>query len=265
MDELFGEDEDIIENKDILSPRPSSCGVLSFHAGTEDSLFLYLERNVIRGDPQTLLTAIDTFCYKRHWMMHIGDQKLRILQSEVLDFQSKNEEGMVCLEIGSYCGYSAVGIAAILRPGDTLYCVDCESKCIEWTQRMVEFAGVQDKVTLIEGVIDEITIEVLRNKIRPKCIDIVFIDHDKQRYCHDLQFVDEHDLLKQGTVVIADNILSFGHPINDYLDYVRDPAGPFQSSKSYQSTVEYSCNVEGVSDAELPPQFIDAVEVSVHR
>jgi hypothetical protein len=53
--------------KKLLQARPQSCGLLAFHNGTEESLLLYVQRNATRGDPLSVLKAVDVFCYSRHW------------------------------------------------------------------------------------------------------------------------------------------------------------------------------------------------------
>ena len=58
---------------------------------------------------------------------------------------------LVCLEIGSYCGYSAVAIASQLAFGGMLYCVELHPKCAAWTTRMVALAGLSDRVKVIQG------------------------------------------------------------------------------------------------------------------
>ena len=89
-------------------------------------------------------------------------------------------------------------------------------------------------------------------------IDLLLIDHDKKQYKSDLLLFESSSLLGNGTLVVADNVLSFGVPIQDYLDYVRDEKGPFSSSSCYPCSIEYA-------DADTPHPTEDALEVSVHR
>ena len=152
FDDSDGEDSDYDEEmntnldletgrQQLLSKRPRTCGVMAFHNGTEEALFLYVQRNASRGDPDSVLKAIDVFCYSRHWMMHCGDMKIqflvralslcRELRSRDLSWTGNLKNvpegtiGLKCLEIGSYCGYSAVKIASTFSPSgaDFLYCI----------------------------------------------------------------------------------------------------------------------------------------------
>lgn len=122
----------------LLLSRPAACGVMAFHNGTEEALLLYVERYAQRGTPASVLDAIDSFCYGRHWMMHCGDKKVKYLEKALQLGREKattntcSESGcpvassqLVCLEIGSYCGYSAVKIASTFGSSDNefLYCI----------------------------------------------------------------------------------------------------------------------------------------------
>jgi hypothetical protein len=142
----------------MLLKRPQNCGVMAFHGGTEESLFLFVKRNAQQGNPSSVLKAIDVFCYSRHWMMHTGDRKVQFLDKalhlskelklrasinvqnndcSIIDNLIKSvddisngkkvrtTDGLICLEIGSYCGYSAVKIAATFKESDDsfLYCI----------------------------------------------------------------------------------------------------------------------------------------------
>ena len=89
-------------------------------------------------------------------------------------------------------------------------------------------------------------------------IDVLLIDHDKKLYKSDLVLFESAGLLGEDTLVIADNVLSFGVPIQDYLDYVRNESGPFKSSTCHISTIEYA-------DASTSVPTEDGLEVSVHR
>jgi hypothetical protein len=137
--------------RQLLLSRPAACGVMAFHNGTEEALLLFVERYAQRGNPASVLDAIDSFCYGRHWMMHCGDKKVKYLEKALQLGREKvkvTASGMnhcpvassqlVCLEIGSYCGYSAVKIASTFGSSDNefLYCVGKTTST--WKQSLLE-------------------------------------------------------------------------------------------------------------------------------
>lgn len=50
------------------------------------------------------------------------------------------------LELGAYCGYSAVRMARLLPPGARLLTIEVNPDYAAITQQMLDFAGLQDKV-----------------------------------------------------------------------------------------------------------------------
>lgn len=119
------------------------------------------------------------------------------------------------------------------------------------TRCEVILGGAQTAVDFLEGV-------------HQRCVDIIFIDHDKSLYLSDLKLFETAGLLQTGSKVIADNILSFNRPLDIYLDHVRG-SGLYSSSECYHSLVEYT--VDGETTLDLDGQTItdmlDGVEVSI--
>lgn len=72
-------------------------------------------------------------------------------------------------------------------------------------------------------------------------------------------------LLRPGCVVVADNVLSFGVPLTDYLDHVRATGGPYACSLLREGQVEYSA-VGGAAERGTKDELmLDGVEISVLR
>ena len=87
--------------------------------------------------------------------------------------------------------------------------------------------------------------------------DLVFIDHWKDLYKRDLMAIEERGILKEGSVIFADNVGKLISALvgergdsNNYLDYVRNHS-KFEST-NIKTSLEYS-NAE------------DAVEISVYK
>ena len=275
--DMFGEDNDN-ENEnenESSSSRPLACGVLSFHNGTEESMFIYITNHCARGDIKNILNSIDKFCYSRHWMMHIGERKREFLINAIKSAQqaarvnsSSSSECFSCLEIGSYCGYSALVMANELSDTGHLFCIERDPKCCRWTKQLLDYALLSNKVTIFENDVSDESLSHLIKKMEEdyhcSTLNLVFIDHDKAFYLSDLQQIVSKRLLHSGSVVVADNVLSFGRPLTEYLQYVQDPHGLFSSSATHQDHVEYSSIEDSVSELS-PDDLIDAVEVSIFR
>lgn len=65
----------------------------------------YLLKNGQKGNPVDVINKIDEFCSKT-WMMNLGPEK-----GEVVKKMGFNGSVSKVLEIGGYCGYSALVFA----------------------------------------------------------------------------------------------------------------------------------------------------------
>ena len=78
---------------------------------------------------------------------------------------------------------------------------------------------------------------------------MIFIDHYKEFYLRDFKILEELGLIKSGTMIVADNVITPSTP--DYLEYVRN--NPNYTTKTHESTLEYR--------EETP----DGVEISIRK
>jgi catechol O-methyltransferase len=192
-----------------------------------------------RGDPDSVLAALDDFGRNHAFLMNVGDRKGEILDREVL----RSGAGRA-LEIGAYCGYSAVRIGRLVAPrGGTLVSIEASPRYAAIARQVVEFAGLAPSVELRSGRAEEV-LPQLRGTF-----DLVFIDHWKDLYLPDLLRVEALGLLRPGSVVVADNIGLFD--ASAYLQHVRG-SGHYDSVH-HPATVEYRDSIP------------DAVEVSTWR
>lgn len=219
-------------------------GSLQFHKGTEDELAQYVIDHATMNDPESVIKTVDEYCWNTHWMMHVGDKKGDILDNAIKQYQPKT-----ILELGTYCGYSAIRMAKFLPEDGKLYTIDpSPTNC---SQVLIKCAGLQNKITCLTGFANDVIPKLvqLQNKV-----DLVFIDHAKTAYLPDLQTIEKCGLLHHGSVVVADNVLIF--KINDYLNHVRN-SGLYSSSVNYVATLEY--------DDSKAEDMVDGIEVSVWK
>lgn len=148
----------------------------------------------------------------------------------------------IAIELGGYCGYSAVRIGRLLPTGAKFYTIEANPKFAAIARQMIEFAGLDQVCTIIEGTSTE-TLPKLRDIIDGlKTVDLFFIDHVKSAYLADMKTIEQLGYLTSGSVVVADNVIFPGAP--DYLVHVR--ANPNYQSTFNASTVEYSEIPDGV-------------------
>ena len=199
----------------------------------------FVAEHAQQGDPQDVLRTMDRFAVERRFLMNIGPEK-GPLMAELLDGLPSNAR---VLELGAFCGYSAIMISHRLGPQGRLVSIEKDPIATEVSRANVAFAGLDEKVEILQGASTDL-IPTLRGPF-----DLVFLDHWKDLYLTDLRKIEEHQLLRPGSTVVADNVGPlFG--ADTYLDYVRT-CGRYDS-ENRPATVEYS---------NLP----DAVEISIWR
>ena len=125
------------------------------------------------------------------------------------------------LEIGSLIGYSAILIAGSLPAGGRLVCLEANDFLATLVKANVAAAGLAARVKVVAG-------DALRAiPLLPGRFDLVFIDARKEDYLAYLRQLEPK--LTADALVIADNTGIFRKDVTPYLEYVRDPAGPWAS------------------------------------
>ncbi|XP_018412485.1 PREDICTED: catechol O-methyltransferase-like [Nanorana parkeri] len=199
-------------------------------AGSKEQRILdFVKENAVSGDPQSVVDQIDKYCSQKEWAMNVGDEKGLILDNIV-----KETNPSIVLELGTYCGYSAIRIAQLLKPNARLLTIEREQAHAAVSREMIEFAGFKDTIEVIEGSTEKI-IPRLRTDYGVEHLDFVFIDHYNERYTADTKLLEELGLLKKGSVIVADNVVYPGAP--DFLEYVRT-SGRYECT-NFPSHVEY--------------------------
>jgi catechol O-methyltransferase len=203
--------------------------------GREQALAEYVAANARPGDVDDVVRVIDEFCYERSFMINVGDEK-----GEILDRALERSGPSQILELGTYCGYSALRISRVMPEDARLVSIEFNPENAEIARRIWDQAGIGDNVAVVVGTLgdDGRTLAALEAEhgFGPGSLDFVFIDHDKAAYLPDLQRLVDKGWLHAGSVVVADNVKSPGAP--EYRDFMRA-----QEGKSWR-TVEHDTHVE---------------------
>ena len=202
----------------------------------------FVRAHAIEGDAESVLDALDRFAREQRFMMNLGDGKGRILDELVSGLPANAR----VLELGTYCGYSAIRMARLLRGGGQIVSIEENRHHAMIAREICRFAGVEDHVRIF---VEESSV------IIPKLIgpfDLVLMDHNKDEYLVDLWRIEDQRLLEPGSRVVADNV----GPLFDarsYLKYVRtNPYNPYRSHY-VESRLEYH------------EEHPDGMEISVWR
>ncbi|MDQ1737940.1 MAG: caffeoyl-CoA O-methyltransferase [Pseudonocardiales bacterium] len=139
--------------------------------------------------------------------MQIGDD-----QGQFLTMMARLVQARRSVEVGTFTGYSSLCIARGLVDGGSLLCCDVSEEWTAIAKRAWERAGLSDRIQLR---LDP-AIKTLRSLPTDADIDLVFIDADKPGY---ISYWDELvPRVRQGGVLLADNVLWSGDIVDDNVD-----------------------------------------------
>ncbi|MGH3871073.1 MAG: O-methyltransferase [Pseudonocardiaceae bacterium] len=218
--------------------------------GREEALAEYVLTHARRGDVVDAIRVIDDFCYRHSFMMNVGDKK-----GEILDRAVRRGQPQRLLELGTYCGYSALRMVRVMPGSAHLYSIELSAANAQIARRIWEHAGVGDRVTVIVGHLGDggSTLDRLRAEhgFTEGQLDFVFVDHDKPAYLPDLHRILGQGWLHPGSVVVADNVQYPGAP--EYRAYLRQQEGARWHTTEHKTHVEYQ---SWIKDLMLESQYL---------
>ena len=112
------------------------------------------------------------------------------------------------LEIGTAVGYSAICFSKYLQENGKIDTIERDTERVKEARENIKKAEVEDKINIYEGDAVEI-LPTLNDEY-----DVVFIDAAKGKYPFFLN--QALRMIRQGGVIIADNVLYKGYVMSDY-------------------------------------------------
>jgi catechol O-methyltransferase len=211
--------------------------------GREEALAEFVRGNAPAGDLDAAIAAVDEFGYGHSYLINVGDEKGEILDSAI---RRANPERL--LELGTYCGYSALRTVRAMPEGAHLHSIEFNADNAEIARRILTHAGVADRVTIVVGTLGDggETAAALESEhgFGRKSLDFLFLDHDKDAYLPDLELILERGWLRPGATVVADNIKTPGAP--KYRAYMREHEGREWRTTEHEAHAEYQTLIKDI-------------------
>ena len=203
--------------------------------GREAAAADYVVDHARAGDIDDALAKMDEYSYDKSFLVSVGDEKGKLLDAAV-----RRANPRLALELGTYCGYGALRIAAA-APTAKVFTVELSAANAAVAQRIWNHAGVADRITCVVGPVGDggYTLDALNGDhgFAPGALDLVFIDHDKNAYLADLLAIAGRGWLHRGSIVVADNVGFPGAP--KYRAYMREQQGKRWQTVEHRTHVEY--------------------------
>jgi len=204
--------------------------------GREEALAAHVAGHARKGDVDDVIRVIDDFCYHHSVMMNVGDEK-----GEILDRAVRRVQPRRLLELGTYCGYSALRMTRVMAADARLYSIEFNPANADIARRIWDHAGIADRVTVVVGSLGDggVTIDRLESEhgFAAGALDFVFVDHDKAAYLPDLQLILDRGWLHSGSMVVADNVKVPGAPA--YRAYMKTYEGQAWRTVEHPTHAEY--------------------------
>jgi catechol O-methyltransferase len=202
--------------------------------GRETALEKYVVASTRPGDVDDAIRVIDHFCRHVSYLINVGDQKGKILDNAV-----ERTEPRRLLELGTYCGYSALRMARAMPREARLYSLEFNTANAVIARRILPHAGVDDRVTVLVGTLGDggESIRSLRREysFTPRVARPGLLGENA--YLSDLELILAGRWLDPGSVVVADNILVPGAPA--YRAHMRDNEGTLWHTTEHRTHPEY--------------------------
>jgi catechol O-methyltransferase len=113
-------------------------------------------------------------------MMNLGPEKRRIIEKISEEHRFKR-----LLEVGTYCGYSAIVLSqCVLHPDAKIISLETNKKHADIARRILSHSGVRNVTVLGESMYEAAS---FLNEAGP--FDLVFLDQEKEQYLPDLAFL----------------------------------------------------------------------------
>ncbi len=174
---------------------------------------------------------------KKEFVPSVGPIKGRIISDVIRKYNAKN-----ILEIGTLHGYSAILMAAALPSDGKVVTIELDKSIADIARKNIADAELSYKIDVRVGN----ALEVISNLDLE--FDLLFLDAAKNEYLKYLKLAEKKSL-KEGAIIVADNVEVSKNEMLDYLHYVR-------TSRIYKSyTIE--------TTLEFTPHIKDAIEVSI--
>ena len=219
-----------------------------FDDGREEEVLEYVQRHFNTSTfnkTESVISLIDEYAVKHKYLMNIGAEKGKIVTDLIAEHKPK-----IMLEFGSYIGYSTILFASTLKAagGKQYISFEREPKFAKVAKGLVDLAGLDDVVKFVVGPSSQNIVAEVGAKTLTTA-DMIFFDHYKPAYVRDLKICESLGLIKDGTVLAADNVITPGNPT--YLEYVRS------SPEEKRGGLVVDSRESHVSNAQFPDRAVN--------
>lgn len=142
------------------------------------------------------------------------------------------------LEVGTAIGFSAILMGECLPDDSHITTIEKYEKRIPVARENFKRAGMEEKITLIEGDASEVLKELSGS------FDFIFMDAAKGQYIH--FFPEVMRLLRSGGILVSDNVLQDGDVVESRYAVVRRNRTIHSRMREYLWTLKHMDSLETI-------------------
>jgi len=196
----------------VADTRSPASNVVDFHEMRERQLLQHVISRSTEGDAESVMSAMDSFWDNFFHGQGTAEWKLR---GSALDQAIRAKSPKLTMEIGTYCGYSAVRLGRLLPPGAKLVSIETDPLFAAIATKVVEHAGLSESVKVLIGSVEERLPSVVSKYSADGKIDALLLDHEVGKYESDLRLLANAGLIADNTIVLCDWSLYPGSDANE--------------------------------------------------
>ncbi|TGZ77887.1 S-adenosyl-L-methionine-dependent methyltransferase [Ascodesmis nigricans] len=215
----------------------------------------------LRNNPPAILHEIDLFATRRY-LMNIGSLKGRIITTLLATHAPRTS-----IELGGYVGYSTILFASAVRdavgPEARYYCVEANPVFAAIIMALVDLAGLRDTVRVLVGESTMWIKKLEQDRVLENGkVDFLFLDHVKSMYTRDLKVLESLGMVKEGAVLVADNMVKPGNP--EYHRWVNaapeEKRGMVEKTKGRGEPANVVDGLEGDPELSYTSEWVESWE-----
>jgi len=179
----------------------------AFMFGRERQLLIHVVNTATEGDPTSVMKAMDSFWANTFAMEGTDSWSIR---GDTIDKVVCEKNPKRALEIGTYCGYTALRIATRLPADGLLVSIDVDPLFAAIATKIIEHSGLASKVKILIGTVETQVTRIseclkVQGDAPAGPVDFVLCDHSKELFVPDLKLLEKHGAVGAGTVVVGDS------------------------------------------------------------
>lgn len=208
----------------------------AFMFGRERQLLIHVINTAEEGNADSVMGAMDSFWASTFDMAGTDSWSIR---GDTIDKVLQDRKPTRCVEIGTYCGYSALRIARNLPADGLLVSIEVDPLFAAIATKIVEHAGLAGKVKILMGTVKQRSERISEcfaqgssaSSAGKGTVDFLLCDHSKDLFVPDLKLLEENGIAGPGTVVMGDTTV---YPGDDSGERGQDLLSYFAKHPSYR-------------------------------